>query len=68
MIETAALPLVDWVVLGFYFAAMLGVGWYFYRSGRSSTAAGFTKADGAMPGGRFPGFLPAGCWVCFCSG
>ena len=50
MIETAALPLVDWVVLGLYFAAMLGVGWYFYRSGRSSTAAGFTKADGAMPG------------------
>jgi hypothetical protein len=25
MIETAALPLVDWVVLGLYFAAMLGV-------------------------------------------
>ena len=50
MMETAALPLVDWVVLGLYFAAMLGVGLYFYRSGRSSTAAGFTKADGAMPG------------------
>jgi len=45
-----ALPLVDWVVLGVYFAVVLGVGIYFYRSGRSSTAAGFTKADGAMPG------------------
>lgn len=45
-----ALPLVDWVVLGIYFAAMLGVGLYFYRSGKSSTAEGFTKADGAMPG------------------
>jgi len=45
-----ALPLVDWVVLGLYFAAMLGVGLYFYRSGKSSTAEGFTKADGAMPG------------------
>ncbi len=45
-----ALPLLDWVVLGLYFAAMLGVGVYFYRSGKSSTAEGFTKADGAMPG------------------
>lgn len=44
------LPAIDWVVLGLYFAAMLGVGLYFYRSGRSSTAEGFTKADGAMPG------------------
>jgi len=26
MMETAALPLVDWVVLGLYFAAVLGVG------------------------------------------
>ena len=45
-----ALPLVDWVVLGVYFAAMLGVGLYFYRSGQSSTADGFTKADGVAPG------------------
>jgi SSS family solute:Na+ symporter len=45
-----ALPLADWVVLGLYFAAMLGVGLYFYRSGKSSTSEGFTKADGAMPG------------------
>jgi SSS family solute:Na+ symporter len=45
-----ALPLIDWVVLGVYFAVVLGVGLYFYRSGRSATAAGFTKADGAMPG------------------
>ena len=44
------LPLIDWLVLGLYFAAMLGVGFYFYRSGKSSTAEGFTKADGAMPG------------------
>ena len=44
------LPFVDWLVLGLYFAAMLGVGFYFYRSGKSSTAEGFTKADGAMPG------------------
>ncbi len=44
------LPIIDWVVLGIYFAAMLGVGLYFYRSGKSSTAEGFTKADGAMPG------------------
>jgi SSS family solute:Na+ symporter len=45
-----SLPLVDWVVLGVYFAAMLGVGLYFYRSGQSSTADGFTKADGVAPG------------------
>jgi SSS family solute:Na+ symporter len=45
-----ALPVVDWVVLCVYFAAMLGVGFYFYRSGKSATAEGFTKADGAMPG------------------
>ena len=45
-----SLPLIDWMVLGAYFAAMLGVGAYFYRSGKSSTADGFTKADGAMPG------------------
>ncbi len=38
------------MVLGLYFAAMLGVGLYFYQSGKSSTAEGFTKADGAMPG------------------
>ena len=44
------LPLIDWIVLGVYFAVVLGVGLYFYRSGRSATAAGFTKADGAMPG------------------
>lgn len=43
------LPLVDWLVLAVYFAAVLGVGLYFYRSGRSSTAEGFTKADGKMP-------------------
>jgi len=48
--EAMALPLIDWVVLGVYFAVVLGVGLYFYRSGRSATAAGFTKADGAMPG------------------
>ncbi len=47
---TIALPFIDWVVLALYFAAMLGVGFYFYRSGKSSTAEGFTKADGAMPG------------------
>ena len=45
MIDTAALPLVDWVVLGLYFAAMLGVGWYFYRSGRSSTVATLLLTD-----------------------
>ena len=45
-----SLPLIDWVVLGVYFAAMLGVGLYFYRSGQSSTADGFTKADGVAPG------------------
>ena len=45
-----ALPLIDWLVLGAYFAAMMGVGVYFYRSGRSATADGFTKADGGMPG------------------
>ncbi len=45
-----ALPLVDWVVLGVYFVIVLGVGVYFYCSGRSSTADGFTKANGAMPG------------------
>jgi SSS family solute:Na+ symporter len=45
-----SLPLVDWMVLGVYFAAMLGVGLYFYRSGQSSTADGFTKADGVAPG------------------
>jgi SSS family solute:Na+ symporter len=44
------LPFIDWLVLGLYFAAMLGVGFYFYRSGKSATAEGFTKADGAMPG------------------
>ncbi len=44
------LPLLDWIVLGLYFAAMLGVGLYFYRSGQSSTADGFTKADGMAPG------------------
>jgi SSS family solute:Na+ symporter len=48
--EAIALPFIDWLVLGLYFAAMLGVGFYFYRSGKSSTAEGFTKADGAMPG------------------
>lgn len=48
--EAVALPLVDWVVVGAYFAVVLGVGVYFYRSGRSSTASGFTKADGVMPG------------------
>jgi SSS family solute:Na+ symporter len=45
-----SLPLIDWIVLGVYFAAMLGVGLYFYRSGQSSTADGFTKADGVAPG------------------
>lgn len=45
-----ALPLIDWLVLGAYFAAMMGVGVYFYHSGRSDTAEGFTKADGGMPG------------------
>jgi len=45
-----SLPLIDWMVLGAYFAAMLGVGLYFYRSGQSSTADGFTKADGVAPG------------------
>lgn len=49
-VEVVALPFADWLVLGIYFAAMLGVGLYFYRSGQSSTAEGFTKADGAMPG------------------
>lgn len=44
------LPLIDWLVLVVYFAAMMGVGVYFYRSGRSDTAEGFTKADGGMPG------------------
>ncbi|MGA0848817.1 MAG: sodium:solute symporter [Chthoniobacterales bacterium] len=48
--QVVALPVVDWIVLGLYFAAMLGVGFYFYRSGKSATAEGFTKADGAMPG------------------
>ena len=48
--EAIALPPLDWIVLALYFAAMLGVGFYFYRSGKSSTAAGVTKADGAMPG------------------
>lgn len=45
-----ALPLIDWLVLGAYFVAMMGVGVYFYYSGRSNTADGFTKADGGMPG------------------
>jgi SSS family solute:Na+ symporter len=48
--QAVALPVIDWVVLGLYFAAMLGVGVYFYRSGKSATSEGFTKADGAMPG------------------
>jgi SSS family solute:Na+ symporter len=48
--QVVALPVVDWIVLGLYFAAMLGVGFYFYRSGKSATAEGFTKANGAMPG------------------
>jgi SSS family solute:Na+ symporter len=48
--ERAGLPPVDAGVLVLYFAVVLGVGLYFYRTGRSSTAEAFTKADGAMPG------------------
>lgn len=42
------LPLIDLVVLVVYFAVIMGVGVYFYRSGQSRTASGFTAANGTM--------------------
>ena len=40
----------DLAVLVVYFAAMLGVGYYFYHGGRSRTPEGFTAAGRSMPG------------------
>ena len=40
----------DLLVLGLYFAAVMGIGVYFYRGGQSGTTAGFTAAGGSMAG------------------
>lgn len=42
------IPLIDLIVLGVYFAGVLGLGAYFYRRSRQSDA--FMSAGGALPG------------------
>jgi solute:Na+ symporter, SSS family len=41
---------IDLVVLAAYFVAVMGIGAYFYRQGKSGTTDGFTKAGGSLPG------------------
>lgn len=40
----------DLLVLGLYFAAVMGIGVYFWRGGQSGTTAGFTTAGGSLAG------------------
>lgn len=44
------LTLLDFLVLVIYFAGIMGIGVYFYRSGKSRTTDGFTKAGGTLSG------------------
>jgi len=39
---------IDWTVLAAYFAATMGIGFYFYR--RTRTTEGFTTGNRSLPG------------------